>query len=69
MRQQDLRALYLSDTEKAPEIRDAISEASKSPDRTLTLEFRPFDDDPMLLYAVWGLASSMGVTLVLPPDR
>ena len=66
---ESLRALYLRDTENVPEMRAAIKTASTRPDRTLVLQFEPFDDNPMLLYAVWGLASLEGVTIVLPPKR
>ena len=65
MNQEDLHSLYLRDVADAPGLLDAIREAAKRPDRTLVLQFPTFDDNPILLYAVWGLARSEGVTIVL----
>jgi hypothetical protein len=64
----DLKAMYLRDMKRAPRVLTAIRRASRRPDRTLVLSFRPFDDDPFLLYSTWGIARDEGVTLVLPPS-
>ena len=68
MDQTDLEAMYLRDLKRVPKILSAIRKAAKTENKSVTLDFAPFDDDPMLLYACWGVARTAGVTLVLPPE-
>jgi hypothetical protein len=63
MKHHDMRSLYLRDLEAVPTIRRGIDTAAKSSNKSLTLSFRLFEDNPMLLYAVVGYAVLQGVSI------
>ena len=66
MKAQELRQLYVRDLAKSPEILAAIRRAAGSDDRTVTLDFESFSDDPIRLYAACALAHADGVAVLFP---
>ena len=63
MKHHNMRSLYLRDLEAVPTIRSGIDTAAKGSNKSLTLSFLPFEDNPMLLYAVVGYAVLEGVSI------